>query len=326
MILIVDCGTTNLRVTALDGVSGRVLAVSKAPGGVKHTAEDGHNGRLKTALKQCVRAVLEETGASEKEVDACVAYGMITSNVGLLEIPHLIAPAGADQLRAGMVTARFPDIASFEITFIPGVRNFAGPVDESNVSRMDMMRGEETEAVGLYHLLSLKDSAVFVLPGSHNKFVRMDGQGRITGCMTSISGETLDAITNHTVIRDAVGGEFCDAQSYDRDAALAGARECASCGLGRAAFAARIMRTLGNTDMGKIRSMLLGAVLYEDYRALRAFIGDDGENVIHIAGKEPLSRAFCDILTAYGLDARIVDAAVWERMGRAGALRVYAGK
>ena len=54
MNMIIDCGTTNLRVTLTDEV-GNVLARSSRPGGVRHTAIDGHNGRLKTMLRECTQ-------------------------------------------------------------------------------------------------------------------------------------------------------------------------------------------------------------------------------------------------------------------------------
>ena len=139
---------------------------------------------------------------------------MITSDMGLLEIPHVSAPASAQDLKNAMREQAFPEIAPFPITFIPGVRNFAAPVDLENFSMMDMMRGEETEAIGLYDLLGLKEKAMLVLPGSHNKFVAMSEEGKILGCMTSISGELLDAMTHHTILADAVGSAFVTPETY----------------------------------------------------------------------------------------------------------------
>ena len=145
--LVVDCGTTNLRVTLLDESLKRLDAV-KAEGGVRHTAIDGNNGRLRATLRESMQTVLARNGYAPADVERCVAYGMITSALGLLEIPHVPAPAGASDLRAAMQEKTFEDIAPFPIAFIPGVRNFAGPVDLTNFSEMDMMRGEETEAIG----------------------------------------------------------------------------------------------------------------------------------------------------------------------------------
>lgn len=320
--MIIDCGTTNLRVTIVDD-AGQIAAQGKRPGGVRHTAIDGHNGRLKSMLADCIAQVLAEAGLTPEGISRCIAYGMITSNVGLLEIPHLTAPASADDLHAGIRTELFPDVAPFPISFIPGVRNFSGQVTTENFSGMDMMRGEETEAVGLFGLLGMQRECVLILPGSHNKFVRMDAQGRILGCMTSISGELLDALTHHTILADAVDKAFATEQDYDAELACQGALECASSGLGRAAFAGRILSQLGRMESVRLRSYLLGAVLAQDVQALRGFTSDAQDVQFLIAGKPPLQAAIADVVRTMGMrEAVQVDSAVTARMGLAGALRI----
>lgn len=320
--LVVDCGTTNLRVTLLDEKRQRLDAV-KTEGGVRHTAIDGHNGRLRAMLRESMQTVLARNGYAAQDVTRCVAYGMITSALGLAEIPHVPAPAGADELRAAMQTRTFEDVAPFPITFIPGVRNFDGPVSLDNFSEMDMMRGEEVEAIGLHKLLSPRGAAMLVLPGTHNKFVSMDAQGRILGCMTSISGELLDAMTHHTILSDAVGGSFLSAQEYDTQYVQAGARECAVSGLGRAAFAGRILRTLGQEEPAQIRSYLLGAALALDVQAMQAFVGEREDVEAYIAGKPPLQQGMCDVMEALCAgEATQVPAELSARMGLEGALAI----
>lgn len=320
--LIVDCGTTNLRVTLLDE-RRQVVDSVKAEGGVRHTAIDGHNGRLKAALRESVNTLLAAHGYDTGDVARCVAYGMITSNVGLLEIPHVIAPASPGDLRAAMREQVFPDVAPFPIAFIPGVRNFAGEVNMDNFAGMDMMRGEETEAVGLYRLLETSGPAVFILPGSHNKFVRMGAAGEIAGCMTSISGELLDAVTHHTILADAAGRSFVGAGEYDSEMACEGAWECARSGLGRAAFAGRILSVLGGRDQRAIQSYLLGATLALDVQAMQAFLNDAENARIFVAGKAPVQQAMCDVLAALSIEgAQQVPREISARMGICGALEI----
>jgi len=320
--LIIDCGTTNLRVNLLDE-NKQVIDTVKAEGGVRHTAIDGHNGRLRTMLRESIETVLARNGRKVEDVSRCVASGMITSALGLLEIPHVPAPAGATELRAAMKEQVFEDIAPFPIAFIPGVRNFAGEVNIENFSGMDMMRGEEVEAVGLYKLLAPKGAAMFVLPGTHNKFVSMDENGRILGCMTSISGELLDAITHHTILSDAVGRSFVSGEEYDAEYAKAGARECAVSGLGRAAFAGRILNTLGGKEKAKIQSYLLGATLALDVQAMQSFVGDRENVEAFIAGKAPLQQCMCDVIEALAAgEANAVASELSSKMGIAGVLEI----
>ena len=320
--LIIDCGTTNLRVTLLNE-AGEIAAAARLPGGVRHTAIDGSNTRLKAMLRQAISQVMEEAGTAPQNINHCTAYGMISSNMGLIEIPHLPAPTGPDALKNGIREEYFPEIAPFPIRFIPGVKNAAAAITLDNYAQMDMMRGEETEAIGLYTLLGLEDGAVFILPGSHNKFVLMGKGAVIRGCMTSISGELLDAVTHHTILADSVGGQFADARDYLPDFAAEGARECLRSGLGRAAFAGRILSTLGGKTQREIRSYLLGAVLAQDVMAMKRLLGDGGRPPVFVAGKPPIQRAMGDVMQALGDGNAVpVPQEISSRMGIEGVLQI----
>jgi 2-dehydro-3-deoxygalactonokinase len=218
----------------------------------------------------------------------------------------------------------FPEILSFPIHFIPGVRNFAQPVDVDNVAAMDMMRGEETEALGLWTLLQPGRACIFVLPGSHNKFICMDAQGSILGCMTSISGELLDALTHHTILADSVGGRFVDSQTYDREAMLAGL-DAGDAGIGRAAFSARILCTLGNMPPEKAANFLLGVVLCTDLQAMESFplMRAMPDAPVYVAGKEPLQTALCDALAARRRVVQPIPDSWSATMGLLGAMRIF---
>ena len=94
MLLIVDGGTTNLRVTAVDAQSHAVLASIRKDGGVRNTAVEGNSMRLRELLRSGIKEVLTQTHEDFTNVERCIAFGMITSGAGLMEIPHLSAPAG----------------------------------------------------------------------------------------------------------------------------------------------------------------------------------------------------------------------------------------
>ena len=318
--LVIDGGTTNLRVALLNE-EGIVMAASKKEAGVSHTAIDGHNGRLKEAVGDAIKELMAEYHLCPADIARCVAYGMITSREGLVEIPHLTAPADAPALRRGMVRKSFPEIAPFPIAFIPGVKNNVDAALLDSFASMDMMRGEETEAVGLWSLLRPTGPGVFVLPGSHNKLIKMGEDGQILGCRTVMSGELLSALTRHTLLAGSVGQSFATLETYDREMALRGYHEAEASGLGRAAFAGRILSTLYQQPPDKVASYLLGAVTQTDAAALKAFTGTDAP--IYIAGREPVKTALCDIFQAAGFSAvHPVAEEISSRMGLAGALRI----
>lgn len=317
---LIDAGTTNVRISLLDA-ERQVLDTVRSEAGVRHTAIDGNNHKLCQTIHDGIADLMAKHSLKAEDVGCCIAYGMITSNLGLVEIPHLPAPVSFRQFQQAVVTRDFPQIAPFPIRFIPGVKNFDAPVTLENADAMDMMRGEETECIGLCRLLKLDRPAVIVLPGSHNKFIAVDEHGSIRSCMTSISGELLSALTRNTILADAVDSAFASAEEYDREMVLAGAKACAS-GLGRASFTARILRTLGGFDAARLRSFLLGVVFSLDLQALEQADYLSSKPVVYIAGKAPVSQALYDLMDARGLQAELVPDALQKRMGIAGALDI----
>lgn len=148
---------------------------------------------------------------------------------------------------------------------------------------------------------------LLVLPGSHTKFVATDEQGRITGCLTTITGELLDCITGHTIIADAVGRCFVSEDGYCREMVLRGFETGKTAGLARGAFAARILNQFGEKDKEKIANFLLGVVLSGDVQSLRGSrtLKLSRENRVIVSGKNPLRRAIADVLEQDGLFCRV---------------------
>ena len=103
----IDTGTTNTRVF-LFNENNEPVSSAKSEIGVRITAIDGNNDRLKAAIKGCLEDVLKQAGVTYENVKRVVASGMITSNVGLTEIPHVVAPASAEDPHRGRMPAPDP--------------------------------------------------------------------------------------------------------------------------------------------------------------------------------------------------------------------------
>ena len=137
-ILTIDTGTTNTRVTVWrDDVA---LCQAARQVGVRDTAITGNRTTLQRGVQDTIDAALQKAGFGMGQVDLVLASGMITSNVGLHEVPHLIAPAGLRDLAAGMVQASIPEVCPQPIWFVPGVRNPVDNLGLHNIESMDMMR------------------------------------------------------------------------------------------------------------------------------------------------------------------------------------------
>lgn len=300
-VITLDTGTTNTRVMLWDQ-ERHVLASAKAPVGVRNTAIDGNTDALQAAVKGCIERVLRDMGATWDDVRAILASGMITSNVGLVEIPHCVAPAGLDELADAVREVRIPEVCPIPITFIPGIKNAVDPVDYSNYESMDMMRGEEVESVAVIESVPRGKSYLIVLPGSHMKFVSVNEAGKVTGCLTSISGELLTSITKDTIIADAVDRQFASEETYDENMVLLGYQNARRNGIGRACFSGRILNTFTEKNKEKIASYILGAVLQSDVQAIMNSdaVSVKADTEVIIAGKGPLAQAITDILRYEG--------------------------
>mgnify|MGYP003587158630 CR=1 FL=1 len=293
----IDCGTTNTRVLLFDDAQ-RPLYIEKKEIGVRNTAIDGNNKQLKKAISSCIHGLLEKENLSFDNVKSIVATGMITSNMGIVEIPHLIAPVSIKQLATSMQTVLVEDICPLPISFVPGIKNMDGQINIGNMENMDMMRGEEVESCALIEQLHCGKPMLLILPGSHTKFVAVDKHGHITGCLSSIAGELLAAITQHTLIADAVNSSFVDSVTYDRDTLLAGYLQASKNGLGRACFSTRIFSQFVSSDKTKAANFLLGSVLQGDIAAIKnsSTLSTTDDTVVVVAGKSPLRDALLDIL------------------------------
>jgi len=152
------------------------------------------------------------SGGSEDAVDV-VLSGMVTSRNGWVETPYIECPIQLDDLRKHSVRRT---LAGFSLAFLPGVSVIG--------SHPDVMRGEELQLIGV-ELSSVdgvsdasargaasiaQDHTIFVLPGTHSKWVSCRGsvnEGVANGAQLTIesfhtcpSGELYDSLLNHTLI------------------------------------------------------------------------------------------------------------------------------
>ena len=239
-IITIDTGTTNTR-TFLWDENRNMIAGEKAEVGVRNTAIDGNNDRLKKAVHDCLERLLENNNLTYNNISRVMACGMITSNVGLVEVPHVTAPAGLKELAQQAKSILLEDVCPLPILFIPGVKNGLPDINMENFAVMDIMRGEEVESIAIMDHFPKDKPYLLVLPGSHTKFVSVDKEGKMTGCLTTITGELLASITNDTIIADAVGRQFVNEADYDREMMLKGFVTSRDTGIGHACFSARIL-------------------------------------------------------------------------------------
>lgn len=292
--LTIDAGTTNMRVRYIE--ENEIRASIKVNAGVRLTAVDGNNHRLKVSLRDAITGTLVKADRSLNDVEGIIASGMITSNLGLIEIPHLTTPVGINGLATGMMVKCFPDIVDKEIHFIPGVKNGAGAEDDDVIGCMDMMRGEEAESLGAGILQGMKEDFVFISPGSHTKFVFVDEDQQIQSCCTTLTGELLAAISGHTILSDSLSSALIEA--VDPCFIQKGIEAAKKYGLTKACFSVRVLDTLQDTTENERANFLAGALAFNDILALlnRTHVNVD----VLIGGNPILQKLYEQVLLLLG--------------------------
>jgi 2-dehydro-3-deoxygalactonokinase len=317
-----DGGTTNTRARLLHGT--RLVATARRAVGVRDTVLDAPHPRPARAatsagpadragLVRAVREVVEEArrhlerearaGRDPADVDArpevirpeVLAAGMLSSEVGLVAVPHVLAPAGLDELARAAEFVSVPEVDDRPILVVPGVRTPAaeGP---DGWFEADVMRGEECETLGAHAALAVEgriapgQGSLFLWPGSHTKLVAVDAEGRIARSFTTLAGEILQAVAQHTLLAASLPAVLPD--ELDGDAAADGARAAARHGLGRAAFLVRIA-ALGRTlDERGRASFWIGAAVEADVMSLAGHpILELGRGVF-VGGRDPLRALY----------------------------------
>ena len=201
--------------------------------GIGGTSGPPHRDRLVRAVREVIEEVSRpwidpaETSARGDRPEFLVMAGMLSSEVGLVAVPHVAAPAGLDDLARGVAVVSLPEVAAMPIYVVPGIRTPAadGP---DGWFEADVMRGEECETLGAYAALVADGRIgpgqwpVFLWPGSHTKLVEVDPSGRITRSHTTLAGEFLQAAARNTLLAASLPDPLPD--DPDPDAVAAGAR------------------------------------------------------------------------------------------------------
>lgn len=183
-IIAVDWGTSALRV-ALVGEDGRVERRAEGPHGVLHVRDGDFAG------------VLARMTAGWPSLPVFAA-GMIGSRQGWREVPYLPCPTGLDELASALAAVA------------PGVFIVPGVVATSADGIPDVMRGEETQALGT----GISDGIV-VLPGTHSKWVRLE-RGRIVAFATFMTGEVFAVLAQQSILGRLMAGDEEDDAAFAR--------------------------------------------------------------------------------------------------------------
>jgi 2-dehydro-3-deoxygalactonokinase len=204
----IDCGTTNSRAYVVNE-TGEIISKATKKVGVKDTATTGSRETLHEGVREIVREAIAEAGLSKADISAILSSGMITSEIGLKEIPHLTAPIGVDALAEHLTLVEDVEILGPDVPvyFVRGIKNQQKSQDlrpTQTVGELDFMRGEETQVAGMFTRTDFETPVIVVILSSHTKFIPINREGQVLGSLTTMSGQLYEAILEHTFVSKSV--------------------------------------------------------------------------------------------------------------------------
>ena len=281
----VDWGTSNLRAWGI-GTSGDVMFSRASDQGMSKLTPDAYP----RVLVDLLSGDLTPNGP---RIDALVC-GMAGAKQGWMEAPYLDAPADLEALALGAV---LPAVSGARLSprILPGICQRAA-------SQEDVMRGEETQLLGLGMLLP-GFSGVVCMPGTHSKWVQLSGR-RVEGFTTTMTGELFEILRTHSVLRHSFGGPI---QGPHRDdgfqAGLASGIEAPQ-KLPAMLFKVRAGSLLSGRTPDWCAGFLSGLLIGSEIGAQRDWIG---QTEIAIIGDAGLADLYARGFSTVGAQARIVD-------------------
>jgi len=296
----IDWGTTNRRAMLLD-----------ANGALLDTRRDDQGslacrGRFRPALEGLLQAW---PAAAHVPV---VMSGMVGSALGWQEVPYLDAEVPLDRLPQHLVpVADAPAAARWFIT--PGLRWLGAH------GRADVMRGEETQILGARHLLGPLADGWLVLPGTHSKWVRLQG-GVVSVLRTYLTGELFAQLAE----RGTLAPLMSDDSPVDMAASfMAGVQALRGEELSHALFGARARVMGGGAPAAGTAHYVSGLLIAAEWRdALRDAAELPPAAVVRVIGEPALAERHALCAAHFGrrtesLDPQAVQQAAWRALSSA---------
>lgn len=320
-IITVDCGTTNMRCRLYE--NDNILTEAKRRVGTRNTAFDGHCGKLKEGLRECVEEILEKSGLKESDIAAVVSSGTLSSDVGIYRVPHVALPIGVEKSAAHAKMVTMPEITSIPILFIPGEKSLPeeGESDEVRIVELvDSMSGEECEMYGLRRLMGLRGAFAITLPGSYNKSFEVDGEGIIRSMYTGMCGEFIAAMAEHTLLKHSLSDPVL--QTILPERLIFGYEYAKSHGVSPSLIKTRNVQLWHNWTRDEAANFFIGAILCDDIRNVLRIVRPDRPLVV--GGGDPLRTVFATLLAHEGVENLIiVDDETARIASNVGAMMVY---
>lgn len=187
-----DWGTTNFRLKLVNTNSLEIVKEVKSDQGVKVLYEKflQQDERSQTDYFSDYLLTQIQLLPTEHQTHTIIAAGMATSNIGLYELDYAEIPFNGNG--KSLISKQIELKDNLELVLISGVKNQHG-----------MMRGEETQAIGLEDNLKTYGDGILILPGTHSKHITYKN-GDFVELKNFMTGELFEIISQKSILSNSI--------------------------------------------------------------------------------------------------------------------------
>lgn len=188
-----DWGTSNFRLRLVDTETLVVLSEHRTDVGIKKHFQNFKEQQSETQQTFFAAYLMEQLKkldfARNNEVNI-VASGMLSSSIGMKELPYAQTPIAFNGDTLIHESIRFDK--NSKLLIISGVS-----------TKNDVMRGEEVQAIGLANRLPKKDRGILLLPGTHSKHITFQ-KSCFEDFKTYMTGELFEIISKYSILMSSL--------------------------------------------------------------------------------------------------------------------------
>lgn len=189
LFLSCDWGTTNFRLRLIQRGSLEIKKEHESAEGVKWSASQAIKlGKKKEDFYSDFLSKKLEHHFADFENVPLICTGMLSSNLGIRELPYAQVPIESDG--NGLLTEVLELNNGRKFILVSGVR-----------SELGFMRGEEIQAVGLAE--HLHTEGILMLPGTHSKHIEYR-QNKFVEIKNFMTGELFEMLSNYSILSGSV--------------------------------------------------------------------------------------------------------------------------
>ncbi|MFC0322098.1 2-dehydro-3-deoxygalactonokinase [Gallibacterium melopsittaci] len=215
----------------------------------------------------------------------CMA-GMVGAKNGWHEVPYLAAPTSLERLVSGLY--------SFELSW--GVPAFIVPGMSitNKFGLFDVMRGEETQLLGLRKLVA-DDTLSVILPGTHSKHATVNND-QLTDFCTMMTGELFALLNQYSILTQGMPEIYDDEEGF-----LQGVEIGYDVPLSNALFSVRTQCLNQKLSSKAVRSYLSGVIIGNEIQQLSNTLTH------YIIGSKGIATRYQTALSHLGYHYQLVD-------------------